>query len=70
MEYKKKKHCATAWCVEFCSIIIDEADQSAFDIPHFTVKTKAKKGWFSKVKLFGLLMHVASNRFYLYTLTD
>ena len=40
MEYRKKKELASLHPSNYCSVIIDGADQSAFGLPHFAVNTK------------------------------
>ncbi len=44
LEYKKKRDNAVLHPSEYKSVIIDGADQTAFGLPHFTVKTKAQTG--------------------------
>lgn len=69
-EYKKKRDKAKLQPERFLSIIIDGADQSAFGIPHFIVKTKDDRGHTIKVRLIGLLEHNQQNRLRLFTLTE
>ncbi len=70
LEYQKKKDRAKLDPSEYCSIIVDGADQQAFGIPHFITKTKNQKGFSLKVNLIGLLEHGISNNLYLYTMTE
>lgn len=50
-EYRKKREKAIINSQHVCSIIVDGADQSAFGLPHFTVKSKDSRGNALKVKL-------------------
>lgn len=68
--YLKKKDKARLHGAEFCSLIIDGADQSAFGIPHFITSPKSQKGRSMKVKLIGLLEHRLQNELSLYTMTE
>lgn len=70
MAYQKKKDRARLRGSEFCSIIVDGADQSAFGLPHFTTTPKSQRGHALKVKLVGLLEHKLENQLYLYTMTQ
>lgn len=70
MEYQKKKDRARTHGSDFCSIIIDGADQSAFGLPHFTTTPKSQRGHAMKVKLVGLLEHRLQNRLSLATMTQ
>lgn len=54
-EYRKKSEMAILYPKEFCSMIIDGADQSAFRLPHFAVKTKGLTGHAMQAKLVGVL---------------
>ncbi len=69
-EYKKKRDKAKLQPDQFLSIIVDGADQSAFGLPHFMVKTKDDRGHSLKVRLIGLLEHNQENRLRLFTLTE
>jgi len=69
-EYMKKCQKAGLHPAEYCSVIIDGADQSAFGLPHFTFKTKDTKGHSLKVKLVGLLEHGPVKHLSLYTMTE
>jgi len=53
-----------------CSMIIDGADQSAFGLPHFVIRTKAERGHSMKIKLIGLIDHGAINRSHLFLMTE
>lgn len=55
---------------QFCSIIIDGADQSAFGIPHFINHSKETRGHSLKVRLVGVLEHSIKNRLMLMALTE
>lgn len=46
----------------FCSVILAGADQSAFDLPHFLVKTKQAREHGLNVKLIGILEHGKPHR--------
>ena len=70
MEYQKKKDRARLNQAEFCSLIVDGADQSAFGLPHFTTKPKSQRGHALKVKLIGLFEHLIENRLTLFTMTE
>ncbi len=70
MEYQKKRDRARLHPSEYCSIIVDGADQSAFGIPHFITKTKEQKGISLKVKVIGLLEHDVENRLMIFTMTE
>ena len=69
-EYRKKCERAILQPYEYCSIVIDGADQSTFGLPHFTVVTKTARGHSLKVKLVGLLQHKNPNVLRLYTMTE
>ncbi len=69
-EYKKKRDQARLQPDRFLSIIVDGADQSAFGLPHFMIKTKDDRGHSLKVRLIGLLEHNQKNQLRLYTLTE
>ena len=51
-------------------LIVDGADQSAFGLPHFTLKTKAERGHKAKVKLVGIVEHGPKNHLRLFTMTE
>lgn len=70
MAYQKKKDRARLNESDYCSIIVDGADQSAFGLPHFTTSHKSQRGHALKVKLVGLLEHRLANKLYLYTMTQ
>ena len=70
MEYQTKKDRARLHSSDFCSIIVDGADQSAYGLPHFTTKPKSQRGHSMKVKLIGLLEHRVLNRLTLFTMTE
>lgn len=70
LQYKKNRDRAILQPSQYMSMIIDGADQSAFGLPHFTVKTKNERGHSIKVKLVGVLQHGVQNHLRLYTLTD
>ncbi len=69
-EYKKKRDKAKLQPDQFLSIIVDGADQSAFGLPHFMIKTKDDRGHSLKVRLIGLLEHNQQNQLRLFTLTE
>ncbi len=69
-EYKKKRDMSKLHPSDYLSIIVDGADQSAFGLPHFMVKTKDDRGHSLKVRLIGLLGHYQENRLRLFTLTE
>ncbi len=69
-EYKKKRDQARLQPDQFLSIIVDGADQSAFGLPHFMIKTKDDRGHSLKVRLIGLLEHNQTNQLRLFTLTE
>ena len=66
----KKRDKARLQPDQFLSIIIDGADQSAFGLAHFMVKSKDDRGHALKVRLIGLLEHNQLNRLRLFTLTE
>ena len=68
--YQKKKDRGRLVSSEYCSLIIDGADQTAFGLPHFTTATKAQRGHAMKVKLVGLLEHRLQTRLTLMTMTQ
>lgn len=70
MAYQRKKDRARLHGTEYCSVIIDGADQSAFGLPHFTTHPKSQRGHAMKVKLVGLLEHRLINRLTLLTMTQ
>ena len=69
-EYKKKRDYARLQPNKYLSIIVDGADQSAFGLPHFMIKTKDDRGHSLKVRLIGLLEHNQQNKLRLFTLTE
>lgn len=69
-EYKKKREQAMLHPDRYCSIIMDGADQSAFGLPHFMVKTKDVRGHSLKVKVVGVLDHGRPNRVTFLTMTE
>ncbi len=69
-EYKKKRDKARLQPTEYMSMIVDGADQSAFGLPHFMIKTKDDRGHTIKVRLVGLLEHNQVNKLRLFTLTE
>lgn len=69
-EYKKKRDNAVVYPDRFCSIIVDGADQSAYGLPHFVVKSKDARGHSLKVKVVGVLEHGKPHRAHLMTLTE
>ncbi len=70
MEYQKKKDRARLTPSEYCSIIVDGADQHEYGLPHFPTKTKEQKGHSLKLKLVGLLEHEVQNMLHIYTMTE
>lgn len=70
LEYKKKRDMSKQESSRYLSLIIDGADQSAFGLPHFTVKTKSQTGHAIKVRLIGILEHAVQNKLILLTMTD
>ena len=70
LEYQTKKDRAKLHSRDYCSIIVDGADQSAFGLPHFTTTPKSQRGHAMKVKLIGLLEHRIENRLTLLTMTE
>ena len=70
MEYQKKKDRARLNPSEYCSLIIDGADQKAFGLPHFITATKEQKGNAMKLKLIGLLHHDIQNFLHVFTMTE
>lgn len=44
LEYCKTQEDATLFNDQFCSIIIDGANQSAFELPHYVSQTKDVRG--------------------------
>ena len=68
--YQMKRDRARLQQSDYCSIIVDGADQSAFGLPHFTSSTKGQRGHAMKVKLVGLLEHGIQNMLYLFTMTE
>ncbi len=70
MEYQKKRDRARLNPSEYCSIIIDGADQREYGLPHFAIKTKDQKGLSLKLKLIGLLEHEVQNVLHIFTMTE
>lgn len=70
MEYQKKRDRSRLNSSNYCSLIVDGADQSAFGLPHFTTKVKSTKGHSLKVKLIGALEHTVKNQLHLFTMTQ
>lgn len=70
LEYYKRRDQAILHSQDYCSVIVDGADQSAFGLPHFMVKTKSERGHAMKVRLIGLLEHGRENILRLFTLTE
>lgn len=69
-EYQKKSDRACLYPSQFCSLIVDGADQSAFGLPHFLNNTKTTTGHSMKVRLVGVLEHAAVKILSLYTMTE
>lgn len=70
LEYQSKRERAILYPADYLSLVIDGADQSAFTLPHFAVKTKEQRGVGIKIHLIGVLQHRSLNRLSLYTMTD
>lgn len=68
--YKKKRDRAILQPGDFCSIIVDGGDQSAFGLPHFTTVTEDTRENSLKLKLIGVLENCLQNRLTLMTLTE
>ena len=69
-EYLRKAELAMLRPTKYLSFVVDGADQSTYDLPHFTTKTKQSQGDGLKVHLIGLLQHMSMNRLNLYTMTS
>ena len=70
LEYKAKVELSKLKPLEYLSIVVDGADQSAFALPHFMVSVKDQRGLGLKVHLIGLLQHAHQSVLELYTMTD
>lgn len=70
MGYQQKKDRARLQGSEYCSVIVDGSDMSAFGLPHFITTPKSQRGHALKVKLIGLLEHKLENFLFLYTMTQ
>jgi len=70
LEYKTKIELTKLHPLEYMSVVIDGADQSAYSLPHFTFDTKEQRGYRMKVHLIGLLHHMKKSCLELYTMTD
>ncbi len=68
--YQVKKDRARLRPSEYCSIIVDGADQHAYGLPHFITKTKKQTGLALEVKVVGCLEHNVENKLHLYTMTE
>lgn len=69
-EYYKKRDRALLQPEQFCSIIVDGADQSAFGLPQFVTKTKDERGRSLKVCTIGVLEHKRHNQLHIFTMTE
>lgn len=70
LEYKSKVELAKLKPLEYLSIVVDGADQSAYSLPHFIFDVKDQRGLGIKVHLIGLLHHAQQSILQLYTMTD
>lgn len=70
LEYKKRRDSAILNPLECVSLIVDGADQSAYGLPKFVVKTKVDRGHAIKVRLVGVLQHSVPNKLRLFTMTE
>ena len=71
--YRQNQAKAAQFPSDFCSIIIDGANQEAFSLPHFAMKTKAEvTGYSMKMGLVGLAEHVPGHvrELHLFTLAE
>lgn len=59
----RKKVRARLYPDQYCSIIIDGASQSAFELPHFTILAKYQRGHTLKVMFIGILQHMKQKSF-------
>ena len=70
LEYKSKTELAKLRPLEYLSIVVDGADQSAYVLPHFVFDIKGVNGFGMKVHLIGLLQHAQRHVLNLFTMTD
>ena len=68
-EYTRKTELATLRPSQYLSIVVDGADQTAYNLPHFVTKIKGSRGDGMKVHLIGLLQHRNVNKLNLFTMT-
>ena len=70
LQYKSNVELAKLKPLEYLSIVVDGADQSAYTLPHFIFDIKGVNGVGIKVHLIGLLEHAFRSGLQLYTMTD
>lgn len=68
--YYQRRDKAIANPKEFCSFIVDGADQKAYGLPHFAFHSKSDKGHALKVKCIGVLEHLLAKHVTLFTMTE
>lgn len=69
-EFYNKRDRGGLFLANFCSIIDDGADQSAFGLPHFVEKARQQSASDLKVRLIGILQHKRANMQHLCTITE
>lgn len=69
-EYRKRQVRAVLHPDSYCSIIIDNANQSSFRVPHFVTRSEDMKRSAIKVKLIGVLEHIKQSRLQLFSMTN
>lgn len=69
-EYVKKRECAALDLSKFMPFIIDGADQSVFELPHFITETKDMHALSLKVMLIGVLEHGFKTKLSFFIMTE
>ena len=70
VEYAVKRDRTSREPNNYCSVIVDGADQSAFGMPHFANNTKNMRGEKMKVRVIGLKEHLSYLHIMLFLLTE
>lgn len=68
MEYKRRQEKVVLFPGKFSSIIIDGADQSELELPHFITKSKYELGRALKTRLIVISELKKQSNWYLYTI--
>lgn len=70
MNYCIKQNNARLYSAQFCSIILDGADQPSFGLPHFVTSRNDVRGRSLKARLIEVLEHLKPNKLHFFTMTE